>query len=155
MHVESAACRDVQEVLLQHVAVVEGKQEIGLQGADLRNNFRRVGIVRRNDGDVVPRRQFGHTVEPDGFVGVVAVGDDQIDLDAVGEQDREAADTYVVVGEDDGVGRGGHICEFKVQGQGCCATLSRSIQRPKGARLSAGPGYAALLALSKNTRLPS
>jgi hypothetical protein len=33
----------------------------------------------------------------------------------VGEQDGQAADAYVVVGEDDGAGRVGHLCKFKVR----------------------------------------
>ena len=104
MHIEGAARRDVEQRFFQHVAVVEGKNEIRFESLDLRDDFRRIGIVRRDHGDVMQGRQLGDAVEPDVFVQVVGVRHHQRNFYAVGKQHRQAAYADVVVGEDDGTG---------------------------------------------------
>jgi len=39
---------DIQQLALEHLAVIEGKEEIRLQRADLPDDFRRIRVVRRN-----------------------------------------------------------------------------------------------------------
>jgi hypothetical protein len=106
VQVEGALSRNVQQVFFQHVAVVEGKQEVRPGRRNLGHHLGRVGIVRGDEWNVVIGGEPGDAVEPDAFRRVVVVGDDQGDFHLVGEQHLEAAHADVVVGKDDGATHG-------------------------------------------------
>ena len=61
-----------------------------------------VGILWRDDRDVVARRKFGDAVEPDGFARIVRVCDHANHIHAMRQQHREATHAYVMVGEHNG-----------------------------------------------------
>ncbi len=100
MHVEGTAAGDGQQPLLEHLAVIEGEDEIGLQLAHPGDHFRGIGVLRGDHRDVVPLRQFGDAGEPEGLARVIPVGDQQGNFHPPIEQDRQAAVADVVIGED-------------------------------------------------------
>ena len=107
MHVVGAALCQAEQRSAEHLPVIEGEDEIRCGGRDLREDLRRVGILRRNDRDAVPARMTGDALEPDFLAGLVCVRDDQRNLDAPGQQHAQATDADIVVGEDDGPGQCG------------------------------------------------
>ena len=104
VHIERAARGYREQRRFQHVAVVERKQEIGLQRADAVDGVREIGIIRCDCRYAVLRGERGHALEPDFFVGIVVVRDDQGYVDFVREQYGQTLAAYIVIGEDDGRG---------------------------------------------------
>ena len=104
VHVERTAPWDRQERLPQHHPIVEGEQEVRRQGANPVDDRGSVGVFGSDRLDALFAREPGDAGEPDVFCGSVAVGEDQRHVDAVVEQNLEAAAADVVIREYDGTG---------------------------------------------------
>ena len=102
MHVQRAVGGDGQQWCLQHRAIVERKNKIGLDCSNAFHDVRRIRIEGCDDFDAMLLGSVADAVEPNRFVRVVLMGKHQAHIHAVLEQHRKAAHAYVVVGEHNG-----------------------------------------------------
>src|SRR5439155_23555524 len=91
---------------VEHLTVIEGEQEIGLCGGNPGDDLSGVAVNWRDRPNVIFRSSASDTFEPNLFVRVVFVGDDQRQFDALRQQDLQTAHTYIVVGKDNGTSHG-------------------------------------------------
>src|ERR1700716_344582 len=99
MHVECTKASDTQQWCRQHRAVVERKNEVGLQVRDPPLQLRRVGMGGSYGRDAILRGGCCHTSEPLSLIRIVGYGHDQRDLHATRNERLEAANADVVITE--------------------------------------------------------
>src|ERR1700730_12153366 len=99
MHVECTKASDTQQWCRQPRAVVERKNEVGLQVRDRALQLRRVRIGGSYGRDAVLLGGRCHTAEPLSLMWIVGHGHDQRDLHATRDECFEAANADVVIAE--------------------------------------------------------
>jgi len=101
MHVVGAEPREFQNPLGDHLAVVEGKDEVRREGAN--EALDRVAILRllRIDGNAVRARQRGTGSEPLALVRRVFMREERLHLLAARDERLEAGMADLAIGEDD------------------------------------------------------
>ena len=80
MHIEGPQAGQVQDRLLQHVAIIARKQKIRLQAFQDVHEGGVVGVFGLINREIVPKSQLPHRGEPDFFPGIVRMGDHRHDL---------------------------------------------------------------------------
>ena len=99
MHIECAALGNRQQCGLQHHPVIKREDEIGFERGHACDEFRCIRIVRRIEGNAMLRGDVRHAVEPNNLIGVVGVRNQQAHIDAVLQQDFQAARANIVIRE--------------------------------------------------------
>ena len=102
MHVEGAVPGEREQADRQHIAVIKTENEVWRERGDLRMQGRRIRIRWRDRCNAVFGTQRGDGLEPDRFGRIVVMRDHERDIDAVREQDFQAAHADAVIGEHDG-----------------------------------------------------
>ena len=103
MQVEGPDGRDIEDLLLEHVAVVEGEDGLRCQLANALNPERMVHIFGREDRQVVLGTELGDRVEEAVLARIVGVGKDRLDLIAGLKQGLDTGAADIVIGKDDNV----------------------------------------------------
>src|SRR5882757_3742477 len=106
MDVERAQARQGEPCLVEHVAVIEGKNEVRADGRAFGMPRRGVGRVRRDDFESLFLCQLRNATEPAGFTGVIRMAEQQGDLNPLGQQITDTANA------------GFTVCEYHRTGHG-------------------------------------
>ena len=99
VQIEAALWGKSQQVLAEHLAVIERENYIGLQAAHHIHPHRVVGVFGRKGFNAVLGGQFGHGGKKDGFFGVVHMGEYRRDFVAGRPQGFNAGTADIVVSE--------------------------------------------------------
>ena len=70
----SSGCRNIEDILLEKVAVVEAENKIGLHGGDPAHPHRMVDISRSVHRNTFADRKLGNRIEPDVLTRIILVG---------------------------------------------------------------------------------
>ncbi len=100
MQVIGAQDRDIQQLLAEHVPVVEGEEEIGLQGTNTFYPEGMVDLFRGKDRQILLGTPLGDRTEEALLTRIILMGEDGGDIKTGGLQGAQTGTANVVIGKD-------------------------------------------------------
>ena len=101
MEVEGAGGGDIQDLLLEHVAVIKREESLGCQPLDVLDPERMVDIFGGVDRQTVFGTELGHGAEEAVLARIVGVGEDGLDLVTCLEQGLDTGAADIMISKDD------------------------------------------------------
>jgi hypothetical protein len=104
MQVQGPPSGQSQHLRRQHEAEVEGEKKVGFEGGHLGQGLRVLHALRVENGNPSTFGPGGQGLPPDLFTGVVPVGEDRRDVEAMALEGVETQTPEGVIAQEDGAG---------------------------------------------------
>ena len=101
MHIKCGNFCALQYLLRNHEVIVEGKDVIRCKRLKLRNEAYQFICIWCDVWNIFLSTRFGHTPKPNIFIGIILMGDYEINLYAGAEKRIQAINAYIVISKDD------------------------------------------------------